>query len=171
MLRLLYTCMEITWLRKGPQDLPSSAGTVLAALSLYAILGTAFSHIQLPMGRALLQAGVDLGLLVGFTTLLLRWRGLGQRVPQTLVGMAGTGALFTLMAFPAMVSLLAAAEQGGDASLPSLLLLALMLWNLAVIGHIWRHALNTTLAIGMSLAVAYALLSLALLATLFPEAA
>ena len=63
------------------------------------------------------------------------------RLPQTLTALAGTGILFTVLALPAMVSLDNLNSSGGDASVPALLLLVLIFWNLAVIVHIMRQAL------------------------------
>ena len=46
--------------------------------------------------------------------------------------------------------------------------LLLLVWNLLVAGHILRHALSTSLGIGVGVALLYALFSMQLVATLFP---
>lgn len=51
--------------------------------------------------------------------------------------------------------------------LPTLLLLALLFWNLVVVGHILRHALSTNLGMGAVLATVYMYVSLSIIKILF----
>lgn len=170
MLRLLFTCLEVMWFRKGPQDMPGTATWTVAMVLLYMAVGLPLSLISLPLPTALLQVAIDAILLLGFCYLLLGWRGLTQRIPQTMTALAGTGVLFTVLALPAMVSLDAIQTQGGDASVPSLLLMVLIVWNLAVIAQILRQALEARLALGVALALGYMGLSMAIMSLLFPTA-
>jgi len=49
--------------------------------------------------------------------------------------------------------------------------LLLLLWNLFVMAHIIRHALSSSFAIGFGISLLYALLSMQVITTLFPQQA
>lgn len=168
MLRLLFTCLEVMWFRKGPQDMPGAVTWTVATVLLYMAVGIPLSLIGLPLHTALMQVVVDAGLLLGFCYLVLNWRGLNHRLPQTLTALAGTGIVFTVLALPAMVSLDTLQKEGGDVGIPSLLLLVLIVWNLVVIAQIMRQALEARLAVGVALALGYMGLSMAIMSLLFP---
>ena len=148
--------------------MPGAATWTVATVLLYMAVGIPLSLIGLPLPTALLQVVVDAGLLLGFCYLVLSWRGLNHRIPQTLTALAGTGIVFTVLALPAMVSLDALQKQGGDARVPSLLLLVLIVWNLVVIAQVMRQALEARLAVGVALALGYMGLSMAIMSLLFP---
>ena len=69
-----------------------------------------------------------------------------------------------------MLMLLRLPEGDADAALPSLLIVVLMVWSIAVIAHILRHALSSSYAVGILLALLYAIVSWNLGALLFPQA-
>ena len=80
------------------------------------------------------------------------------RFEQTLSALTGTGTLMGLLALPLMVWIVQQSPDG-DIALPSLLLLGLMAWNIAIMAHILRHALNTPIWGGALYALGYTFLS------------
>ena len=171
MLRLLYTCLEIMWFRRGPADMPGSVRWAAAVLILYAAVGLLMSMVSLPPVQAGMQVALDVVILVAFAQIALRWRNRSARLPQTLTALAGTGILFTVLALPAMVSLENLNSSGGDAGVPALLLLVLIFWNLAVIVHIMRQALVVPLGTAMMVSLGYLVVSMVTISMIFPPVA
>jgi hypothetical protein len=111
---------------------------------------------------------LDTALLIVFIQALLYLLSRGTRILQTLTAMAGSGSLLGLVALPLV---LWGQPSQAEEQVSGLLLYAwllLLLWNLLVAGHILRHALSTSLGIGVGVALLYALFSMQLVAALFP---
>jgi hypothetical protein len=107
--------------------------------------------------------------MVGLTYLGLQIRGSSARAVQTITALTGTGALFELVGWP-MVIFLQQLEEGQSSSL-SLVLFALVIWNIMVIGNILRHALNVPMWVGTSIALLYIYITLRVMAVLYATAA
>ena len=118
--------------------------------------------------RAFQVGLLDSALLVVFIQSLLLLLQRNARILQTLTAMAGSGCLLGLIALPLV---LWGQPSEAEEQVSGLLLYAwllLLVWNLLVAGHILRHALSTSLAIGIGVALLYALFSMQLVAVLFP---
>jgi hypothetical protein len=165
---LLNLFLDICLFRKGPQDIPASAVLMKLCLLAYGASGFLVLLLGAPAPVALLQILLDLLLLAG----LLYWILLLSRHPgrfeQTLTALTGAGALIALLALPLM-HWIVRQGPGGDAVLPSLFMLGLMFWSIAIIAHILRHALETTIWTGASYALGYTLLSWTLAGWLGPQ--
>lgn len=144
------TLLDIALLRRGPQDLPCS-NTLLAILVGASALSSlaAQGQSRLP----LITLMVILVYTAAFVHGVLQMKQLGARFTQTASAVFGTDALLTLVALPVL-----GAMPPGDAQPPPLAVvayLALLIWNVAVLGHILRHALDTRMGVGVLWAVAY----------------
>jgi hypothetical protein len=147
-------------MRARPQDLPASRLQVGMALSANALADGLALLDQMPALAALQAALLDTLLLTVFVLALLSWRDFNTRAPQTLTALAGVGALFSLMVWSGtgLVS-----GEAGTAVVVSLILL----WYLAVAGHILRHALEIPWLAGVALSFLYFILSTGLIGLLF----
>jgi len=97
------------------------------------------------------------------TRIVLTLRQLPQRWPQTVTALFGTSAILTAISLPL------AATGAGDGEPPlftALASLAVFVWSFAVDAHIWRHALNTTYAAGLAVAVVLFAITLFTITTL-----
>jgi hypothetical protein len=123
------------------------------------------------MAEAFRLALVDIGMLTVFVAALLYLQSKTGRINQTLSALAGSGSLMGLFALPLVLLV----NQGQPADqVPALLAalwLSLLIWNLFVMAHIMRHALSSSFSIGLGAAVLYALVSMQIVATLFPQQA
>ena len=150
---------------KGPQDLPR----VGFFLVLVIIANLLISYLMLAMGhdglRSFLQACTGIILELAFSAGSLFWFGKLARFNQTASALLGIDALISFIALPVMATLMLG--QGGIAVF--LLMIGLIIWHWAVIGHIMRHALGQHLSFSLGLALLYLLASYKVIALLFPE--
>jgi hypothetical protein len=107
-----------------------------------------------------------------FLMYVFLWGGLylmelEERFLRTAIAMFGAEAVINLPAL--MLTMMLVGEQiTGINALGSLLRLLLLLWKLAVIGHILRHALDIRFAVGVVIAVVYTMLLYILIQQLMP---
>lgn len=165
---LLNLFLDICLFRKAPQDVPSSMALLKLCLLAYAGSGLLVLLISTPAPVALLQILLDLVLLSGLLYLGLSARRHPKRFEQTLSALAGSGTLMGLLALP-LLFWLSGQGQGDGAALPSLLLLMLMVWSIAVMAHILRHAFEVPIWLGAALALAYTFLSWTLTGWIDPQ--
>jgi len=161
---LLFRFWGLCLMRLGPQDLPYSIFLLLFCTVSYALVGLGVALLDQALPLAIISTVVDTGLLLGLAWLGLWVRDRGARRVQTITALTGTGTLFGLLGWP----LIAWLQQAGDnppASL-SLLLLALIIWNIAVIGNILGHALDLTRWMGTAIALLYVYTSLRVMSIL-----
>jgi hypothetical protein len=122
-----------------------------------------------PFTSGLLLAVVDLGLLVIFVWSLLFLQHKTARINQTLSALAGSGSLMGVIALPLLLIIGPGTVTEPVPVLLVSLWLLLLLWNLFVMAHIIRHALSSSFAIGFGISLLYALLSMQVINTLFPQ--
>lgn len=140
--------------RLGPQDLPAAGVFLSISLALYALASTALVLPARALPVAILSGTTETALLLLITWVLLRLRGVPARFRQTATALTGTGFLFSLVALPLFCL------HGVDAAplllaLIGLLVLCLVVWNVAVMAHILRHALSASFPMGVLLAMGY----------------
>ena len=168
MFALLTMFVDLCRMRAKPQHLPYSQFLMLFCIGCYFLLGFATSVLEQGFGLAILAAGADTGLMVGLTYIGLQMKGSSTRAVQTITALTGTGALFELVGWP-MVIFLQQLEEGQSSSL-SLVLFALVIWNVMVIGNILRHAFNVPMWVGISIALLYIYITLRVIAVLYGTA-
>lgn len=159
MKRLLDPFLDLLLLRAGPQHLPPSPAlllaAVLASLGSSLLLARETFEPGVAVGRTLL----DLGLTALLLLLVLRYHGLQDRFLQSFTAACGTGAVLSLLTWPLFRIVLDSGGDGdGGAALAMLGVWAILAWNVAVIGHILRHALDTSFGRGIGLALVYVVL-------------
>jgi hypothetical protein len=167
-MQLVRLFVAICLLRAGPQDLPVSRTLLRLALGLYLLFAWLLAIPAYGQGRAALVALLDTALLIVFVQLLLYLLSRSARIPQTLTAMAGSGSLLGLLALPLVLWGQPAQAEEQVSGLLLYAWLLLLVWNLLVTGHILRHALSTSLGIGTGVALLYTLISMQIVAALFP---
>lgn len=165
--KLFWMFVDICRLRIGPQDLPTSTTLLAGALLTYLLLAIVLSVLQMSVIKALLAAGVDTLLFAALSYFLLWARMLANRWVQTCTALAGSGVVLQLMALPFMIWQTRLGPESSMAIVPTALMMALLFWNLVVVGHILRHALSTNMGVGAVLATVYMYISLKIIGILF----
>ena len=116
---------------------------------------------------AVTQAAVSVLVLGAMVVALLNMRKLTERASQTCNSLFAVNAVFTLMMLPLVSSLapIVEAASKNDVELASMEIpmflrlgvIGVSIWNLGVMGNIFRHSLNVGLGLGIGLAFCSAL--------------
>ena len=168
MIILLKLFFNICRFRAAPQDIPASIFLKIVTVITYGLTSMAISLLEMPVGNALLSALVDTLMLIGLAQASLWIRNYPERKTQTICALAGTGTLLQLMAWPILIWLSQNdATLSTIASPPRWILLFLVIWNLAIIAHILRHALSLTFPIAAGISLLYVYLSIRVASILF----
>ena len=156
---LLELLRDLMLFKRGPQDLPYSpailAGTCVVAFALDAYVAAQF---QLA-GNAVPRVAFSLAALLALPWVALKLAKLDERYAQTATALVATSALFTLLTLPVLIGVGKLPSDPKDLTLGQALLgwvsLVLVAWQLAVRGHILRHALNLPMRLGVLIAVVF----------------
>ncbi|MCB1554383.1 MAG: hypothetical protein KDJ14_11310 [Xanthomonadales bacterium] len=173
---LIVTLWRICTFSAGPQDLPHNPALTRNLVLASALSGLLFT-VLMDAAQPLPQVLLAVLLLLAVPHVLLDLRGRRERYTQTLAALAGTDALFTLGFLP--LALVAQrdlpVEPGGDLDPAQLALgwamLAVFVWKLVVVGHVFRHALEIPRAVGVLLALAWFAAELTLVQAVLGSAA
>lgn len=142
--------------RAGPQDIPPShhlLGLLMAMSMGISYLGT--QKIR-PGEFVLLEVLLVTAFTLAFVYGALAAYGLASRFVQT--GSAVFGSNF-LLAMPAYALTIPIAEHGEDATMALLALMVVLIWHLGILSHIFRHAFDISLGVGVLIAIVYYILS------------
>lgn len=148
---LLRAFLNIVRFKGGPQDLPASS-TLLAITFVFAVLTHVVTDAPYSsVGTIWLAAVTQAGAFGVVLWLVLSIRGKRERWLQTATALYGAGSLLQLLTIP--VSYMLGNQQSsvsfGMMGLPSLLLLIIAFWFLAVMSWVFRQSLE--IKTGMSL--------------------
>jgi hypothetical protein len=169
MMQLVRLFAAICLLRAAPQDLPASRMLLGITLGMYLLFAWLLAIPAYGQTRAVPVALLDTALLIAFIQGLLYLLARGARILQTLTAMAGSGSLLGLLALPLV---LWGQPSQTEEQVSGLLLYAwllLLVWNLLVAGHILRHALSSSIAVGVGVSLLYVLVSMQFMSWLFPQ--
>jgi hypothetical protein len=150
---LLKMILELCLLRTAPQDLPPSRVGMGGALAAYAMADVIAVIDILTLENAVLVAAVDTLLLAAATQLALQWRHFENRAIQTLTALAGSGALLSMLAWTGAVLVRGSLP-------PEWIWAAFLVWYTLVFGHVLRHALSISFAVGVGASIVYLMLSM-----------
>jgi hypothetical protein len=133
-------------LRANPQDLPVSKPVLAGTLVAYAAADVLGALPKLPVALGAMAGTLDMLTLVIFVQVLLRLRGLDNRLIQTLTALAGCGALLTTISWAVAMALDGLAPPGA-------VYLVSLVWYLTVSGHILRHAIDRSFPVSVALSL------------------
>lgn len=102
---------------------------------------------------------LDLVLLIAFLKFCLYTRNTPYRFNQTFLACLGIGIIFQLLALP-LVAVLNTGAEAADANnaVGGLIYLILVSWQVTVIAHVLRHAMDMVLTLTLLLSFSYYLL-------------
>jgi hypothetical protein len=170
MLAYIQALINIALRRSGPEDLPDSA--FLLALTLAGYLVTQVPLALIAYGPSdILVRTVTVSLLLLFAGLwvLLRLTGHHARYRRTVTAMLGTSALLSVLSMPFSLWRQSMLGTESGVAMPSTMLFAIMLWSIAIDGHILSRALSRPFGIGLLVAIGYFFLHTSILYELMPD--
>jgi hypothetical protein len=161
--------LDICLLRKGPQDLPKSTELLVLCLFMYTLIDVLLTVQSRPFVDALMVSFVDAGFLLLVTFLILKQHKHLERWHQTMTALFGTGVVLGIFIFPLVFGGIQNQYEAWLQQIIVLLFLIMVIWNVAVLAHIVRHAMSTSTGIGVMIAILYIWMSSLLVTMLFPE--
>lgn len=165
---LLKEFLQICLLKKRPQDLPPSSVLFTLSVLAYGLISAVLLLPTQSVGFAMLTGLLESSLMLMITALFVYLRSVPERWLQTTTALAGTGTVFSLIAFP-LFYWRVFFSMGPDAqSLIGLLVTLLVFWNIAVMTHILRHALSSSWLLGVLGSLTYIALISYVLQRLLP---
>ena len=165
MFEIIKRLFDICLFKKGPQDLPPYTIFLYLVIAANVVISFMLLHMGNGFLKSLLQAATGLGLELAFCGIALMAIGKLARFTQTASALLGVDTLITFFALPVMATMYTG--QGGVVVF--LLMVGLIIWHWAIIGHIMRHALGQHISFGLGLALLYMVASYKIMALLFPE--
>ena len=116
-----------------------------------------YSSFSLGLMEGFVRGVVDLVFLLGAAWVILLATRKTPRWPQTSIALAGGNTIFILL--NAVLTLLAGRPLGMSMAIA---LLLLMIWQIAFLGHVYRHALGVGMGGGILVAMIYILTSISI---------
>jgi len=163
---LIKLFLDICFFKRGPQDTPASNVLLGLAVLAYMIVGVVLLGLEGNWPGAAIEAVAEGLMLFGFLYLSLYLCKKLSRLRQTATALYACDALISAAAVPLLGWLVVTPE----AKAVYILLTFLMLWHLAVVGHILRHALAIPFFFGVGLAFGYVVASYQVMMVLFDRA-
>jgi hypothetical protein len=145
--------VDICLFRANAEQLPYSYFLMMLCIITYMMTGMAVSLINLSISKSILIVVVDTAMLLSFIYTALWIRSFFNRAIKTITAIAGTNTLFTIVGLPLAMAL--NNQPKDQASIFSVMYLILAIWNVGVLGHILRSALNMPSWVGITIALMY----------------
>ncbi len=165
---LLKVFAEIALFRRGPEDLPASRFLLAFSLLFYTVGTVATSSVYaVDAGQIFLEALADVTMMLLWYGSLLVIYQRRARLQQTLTALFGTGALLYLVAFPVMNWMQHLLDAQTSVQLPTLIMMAILIWSIAVAGQIVHRALDIRFGLGILIGICYFFSSVAVFSFLF----
>lgn len=169
MFALLQTFWSVALRRLGPEDLPDSKFLLGVILMVYVCVQAPLIWILYNSSLVILQTILaQLTMMSACVWGMLMLAGHRTRFRQTMIALIGTSALLSALTVPFVVwhqSILAA---DSELRLPAVAILMILIWSLAVDGHIFSRALSRPFVIGLMIAVCYYIVSSSFMTEILP---
>ena len=154
---------RICLLQKCPQDLPASPVLFWPVLFSYGAISAILLLPTQSLYFAVLTGFIEAIMLLLITFVFLYLRSVPRRT-----ALAGTGLIFSLIAVPLFYWRVFFEISTEIQTLIGLLVLVLVIWNVAVMTHILRHALSASYMLGILGSVTYITLTSLVLQIVLP---
>ncbi len=150
MFALIETLFDIIRLRKGPDAIPHSQLLFVVVVVLWLFAGAIMTVLTQELGKTHFFEMILVGVagLLSYTAIVLL-TGHGARALQTVTALLGCDSLLSLLYVAAIVFL--APYLSGN--LVSIVVTVILLWSLAVEGHIIARAIDQRMFVGVMAAI------------------
>ncbi|HSR63242.1 MAG TPA: hypothetical protein VLN56_07545 [Gammaproteobacteria bacterium] len=159
---------KICLLRGKPQELPNSIELLSMCLLAAGVVNFLLALFSTTAGNAVLASIVEIALIALITLAVLQLNRHPERWLKTMMALTGTGIILSLIALPLFFISLHLQELAVIQLLAMLAYLGLIVWNIMIMGHILRHALETGFGVGILFALTYIVITSISIALLLP---
>ena len=166
---LFNTFLNMCIFRYKPQDLPQSYDLLMLCLFIYTAINALLAMTTAPFIRALQISVLDTVIIAVITITILKLNRHYERWIKTLMALTGTGCIIGLFALPLFTGAFLLQVSELVQSVILMIYLALLIWNIVIMGHILRHAMETTLGVGIVFALIYLIISSTLISVAVPQ--
>ena len=149
--------IDICLLRKGPEDVPHSGFLLGLVLLLSVIVSVWVGAMINSMQIAVFSTIAELFFTYVFVKLLLLNKA--ERFLQTFIALLGTLTLINISYVPAVYIYLLEGTNENIQAIIGMLAVVLLIWKIAVCGHIFSKALPSPMVYGVAISIAYALMN------------
>jgi len=157
---LLLTFWRILLLRSEPQSIPASSSLLWLALLLHFGVGFVLSLFSLSFSFSLLYALVSTLTTVAVMHGMLLLFKKQVRTTQSLTALAVCESMLGLMLLPLSVLYIVASGSDELRALLAILSLLVLGWNVALMAHILRSALEISKGLGFVYSVVYLIIAM-----------
>ncbi len=170
MLAYVQAFINIVLRRSGPEDLPDSQFFLGLTLGVYILTQIPLGLVAYGLSDILLRTvSVSLLLLFVCVWVLLTLTGFQARFRRTVTALLGTSALLSALSTPFSLWRQAMLDAESGVAMPSTIIFAIMIWSIAIDGHILSRALSRPYGIGLFVAIGYFLLHTTILFEVMPD--
>lgn len=149
----------ICCLKMKPQDISASKNLLIICLLVYGFISVQLALLSQPFDKAVMAGAIEVVFIMIFCFAVLQIGGKSSRWVQTVTALAGTGIIISIIALPLYLFIGTNSEtvatSDGLRVLGLLLLATLACWNIIIMGHIFRYALEINMFSSVVLAIAY----------------
>lgn len=172
MLKALKTLFQVFFsiclLRGKPQDLPNSVELLAVCILAAAVVNFLLALFSTTAANAMLASVIEIVLIALITLAILQLNKHPERWLKTMMALTGTGIILSLIALPLFFVSLHLQELAVVQLLAMLAYLGLIVWNIMIMGHILRHALETGFGVGILFALTYIVITSISIALFLP---
>lgn len=148
MLLILKLFIDICLFRANAEDVPASRALLIFSVLAYFILSLGITFIQGNLSKIVAIIMVGFILVIALAQAGLWIRSFMNRSVQTITALAGTGTIFCILSWPLVLI-------GEQWIFARYLLLLIFIWDLVVVGHIFRNALSLPFWAGIGISIFY----------------
>lgn len=169
MAELLKRLFNICLLASGPQDIPYSQLLFRLMITVYFVTGIMSMWPSVDVFDSVFIMILDASILLAFAWICLKTFNKTARFIQVGTTLLAIGSIFQLLAWPLIAYLDSLKDAGNTSSELSLILLALISWNLAVYAHIFRQSFEIRMLSAFIMTIAYVVINITARQILFPQ--
>ena len=162
---------DLCLFRRKPQDLPQSIELLIVCLVTYILINFLVGLNTSTTLRAIQASFLETLFISMITVIILKLNKHTERWLKTLMAIMGTGCVISLLALPLFIGIFTLDAGKAVQSVILMVYLVLLVWNIAIMGHILRHALETTMGVGVLFALIYIVITSILIGALVPPQA
>lgn len=164
---LLHQYFNIAFLMGKPQELPAGREQMKIGVAL-AVVTYVIALIPIyGIGRAFIQALIDLACTALILHIALVVMGYRARFEQAFGGLCGASAFINLAALP-LYTLRPSGPGAQSSSVGMLADFVLLVWGLSLLGHVIRHTFEVNIATSIVISFVYFILLSTLISSLMP---